>query len=107
IELPVEENVAVTWNPRSRRAVALIGEDEFQARVIDVEAGKVIAKFPAGESALPQIAFCPGDCDRAAVVVSGLVTVVNVATGKTVRAFAAGAPNEALRGWLSPDGRLL
>src|SRR5262249_2478204 len=45
IDLPVDENTPVFWDPVTRRAVALIGGDEFELQVIDVETSKVVTKI--------------------------------------------------------------
>jgi WD40 repeat protein len=110
IDLPVDESTPVFWDPTTRRAVALIGGDQFELQVIDVDAAKVVGKFTVPQmGGVPLVAFCPTDRNRAAVFGQGSVVVVNLATGKPIRSFNLGKMEETppSHGAISPDGRLV
>jgi WD40 repeat protein len=106
-ELPVDESVVVTWDPRSGRAAAFIEAEEIEVHIIDIGTGKVVTKIPTGSGGSRNVAFCPADPTRAAVIAPSGVTVVNVLTGRTVRVFSLGESGATLQGAFSPDGRLI
>ena len=109
-ELPVEEAAFYSWNHRARRAIAVSGGDEFELHVIDLDTNRVIQKFNASmNGVMPFISFCVTDQTRAALFGTGIVNVVNIANGKTIRSFKVGSADamRPSRGAISPDGRLL
>lgn len=106
-ELPVDESVVVTWDPRSSRAAAFIGSEEVEVHFIDIASGKVVSKYATGANQVRYATFSPTDPLRAAVFYPGGVDVVHVPTGRTLRVLASGEQNMAGRGAFSPDGRLM
>lgn len=106
-ELPVDESVVVTWDPRSGRAAAFLGSEETEVHFIDVASGKVISKVGTGSGRGRHVAFCPSDPARAAVFAPGTATVVHVPSGRTLRAMTLSEAGGPTRGPFSPDGRVL
>jgi WD40 repeat protein len=107
-ELPVDESVVVTWDPRSGRAAAFLGEGEVEVHFIDIASGKVVSKVGApGPPGSRSVAFCPSDPARAAVFAHANVTVVHVPTGRPLRSLAVTESGGNWRGAFSPDGRLI
>jgi WD40 repeat protein len=106
--LPTDPNTPVSWDPRTRRAAAVVNGEETEIRVIDVDAGTVTAKFPPPlDSGLPAVVFCPADRGRAAVLNPGSAAVVSAATGRVIRTLDVGPTDNTPHGCFSPDGRLL
>ncbi len=110
VELPVDEDAPVTWDPVTRRATAVVVGEEIEVQIIDVDTAKVVGKL-----AVPPnlggafVAFCPTDKNRVAVFGLGSVVVMNATTGKPVRTFSFGKSDDSppSRGAISPDGRLV
>ena len=104
-QLPIDAETPVSWDPKFRRAAAVVMNEEI--RIIDVYANAVTSKFPLPtETGLPTVAFCPADRTRVAVLAPGLVVVVNAPTGRVVRTINTGGRGDQPRGGFSPDGRL-
>jgi len=110
IDLPIDENTGANWDPVSRRATTVVGGEEYELQVIDVDTTKVVGKLgvPA-TSGLPAPAFCETDRNRVALFLQGSVSICNVTTGKTLRTVTFGKAEESppSRGAISPDGRLI
>lgn len=113
IELPVDEESPLTWDPRTRRAVAVAGgmnESELELQIIDVDSQRVLHKITMpNEGVIPLLSFCSGDRSRAAAFGMGAVSIMNLSTGTIVRTLKIGRPEEMqpARGAISPDGRLV
>jgi WD40 repeat protein len=110
IDLPVDEDTPVSWEPAARRAIAINGGDELELQVIDVDTNRVINKINVPTNGvIPLVAFCATDRSRAAVFGMGTVAVINVTTGKLIRSLSVGKAEEmqTCRGAISPDGRLV
>ena len=107
IELPLNESIQASYDPRTGRVVAIVGE-ELEIQVIDVASGKVLAKLPGSNTEASSTVFHPTDKDKVAVLTSGSVAVYSIATGKAVRSFAVRQTEGATpHGCFSPDGRLI
>ncbi|MBA4187102.1 MAG: hypothetical protein C0467_03705 [Planctomycetaceae bacterium] len=110
VDLPVDEGEGATWDPTVRRATTVVGGEEFELQVIDVDTQKVVGKLSVpSSSGLPIPAFCASDRNRIAMFLQGSVSVCNVLTGKTIRTISFGKSEESppSRGAISPDGRLV
>lgn len=110
IDLPVDEDTPVTWDPVTRRAIAVVVGEELELQVIDVDTKRIINKINSPITGIvPLITFCAMDRTRAALFSPGAVVVINSTTGKLIRNFTVGKPEEAasFRGAISPDGRLV
>lgn len=108
IALPIGADVPVSWDPKSRRAAAVMNNEESEIQVIDVDTGKVTGKFPApANTGLPTVAFSPADRDRVAVFCPGTIGVVHAATGRVLRTLPVGLQENPQHGGFSPDGRLI
>ncbi|MBN9122926.1 MAG: WD40 repeat domain-containing protein, partial [Planctomycetes bacterium] len=106
--LPGEDNgLPTAWDAASRRAAVTVpsGED-LEVQFTD-DTGRVVSKVPLPQnSGIPIVSFAAANRDRAALFVQNTVIVVNPTTGKTVRAFSPGNPDNGFHGTISPDGRV-
>jgi WD40 repeat protein len=117
IELPVDEESQLTWDPRSRRAIAVSAASaaagmngaDLEILILNVDSQQVLHKISLPNfGVVPVIQFCSGDRNRAVVLSPGLVSIINLSTGSIVRSLKIGRPEEQpLRGAISPDGRLV
>jgi len=110
IDLPVDESEGVNWDSRARRATAVVGGEEFELQVIDLDSLKIVGKLPVPASAgLPVPSFCASDRNRVALFLQGSVMICNVTTGKILRTLTFGKADESppSHGAISPDGRLV
>jgi WD40 repeat protein len=120
IDLPIDKDTSVTWDPNHRRAAVFLPDKEnCEMRVIDVDTSRILYKTTIEvRNAIPPLAISEVERSRAAIFGPGSISIIDFSTGKQLRTITysdavhsnasnANAQPDIPTGAFSPDGRLV